>query len=385
MSTRTGVLVFEGGQATGGDRGTARGLLATVRRWATLDNVEKFLACPEVDLVAVATDCPDLAAEASRLGAVVRKTGPDFHFGRVFRELVREHGLGRVVYLGGGAVPLVGPAELEFLWEHLSPGECAFVANNAQSPDVIALGRGEAAEVIAGLAADNAAVFALTEAGYERRLLPESAATVFDLDTPTDVIFLAYEIFCRGRLDRASRPGLGPRLRAGLPTLDLDLDVLERAAAVLGRDDYSTVTLVGRVSGTTVSFLNANFLVRLRVFSEERGMKALGRVERGEVRSLLGFMAADRGVGYLVGVLASISDAVFWDDRVLVAHLGGWPDDEDRFLADLGDWRRVKDPLLRDLIRACREAHVPFVLGGHSVVSGGLRLLGEGLLAGRAV
>lgn len=109
-------------------------------------------------------------------------------------------------------------------------------------------------------------------------------------------------------------------------------------------------------------------------------MKALGRIERGEVRSLLGSIIQELGVEYLIRELEALSDAVFWDTRVVLAHLGRWPDEADRFEADLGRWERVRDPYLRRLCRAASEARLPFVLGGHSVVAGGLRLLVEGLV-----
>jgi hypothetical protein len=177
---------------------------------------------------------------------------------------------------------------------------------------------------------------------------------------------------------------LGPRAAAGLAGLDLDLSVLERAVEVLA-GDYLTVTLIGRVSGGTMNHLNANLHVRLRVFSEERGMKALGLIDRGEVKSLIGAVLQDMGLEYLVKRLQEMSDAVFWDTRVVMAHLGRWPAEDDRFEADLGRWDEVKDPELRRLTRVVRETRVPVVVGGHSVVSGGLRLLVDGLLEeGRA-
>ena len=109
-------------------------------------------------------------------------------------------------------------------------------------------------------------------------------------------------------------------------------------------------------------------------------MKALGRLDEGKVRSLLGFVLEDLGAEYLVERLDGISDAIFWDTRVLLGHLGRWPDEADRFEADLGRWERVRDPALARLCRAAGQAKHPFVLGGHSVVAGGLRLLVEGLL-----
>lgn len=368
MTTKTGVVVFEGGDT---------GLMTQVRRWVALDTLDKFRSRPEVDVVILATDSIDLARAAGQAGIATHPTGTDFHFGRSLLGLVRDHELDRVVFLGGGAVPLLRPGEIDRLFELAPPGERALVANNVQSPDLVAVATTAGLSVLADLKTDNAALFTLVDAGYERRLLPDTATVNFDLDTPSDILFLAF-----GAARAGWRPGLlGPRCIEGLARLKPDLSALEAAAAVLaGR--YRAVTLVGRVSGVTMNHLNANLKVRLRVFSEERGMKALGRLERGEVRSLLGVLARERGPGYVVRLLADLSEAVFWDTRVLLAHLGDWPDEQDRFLADLGRWEEVRDGDLRDLARAAREAAVPFVLGGHSVVSGGLRLLVDDLTVG---
>lgn len=377
MSARTGVLIFEGGQAPA-PLGSPQALLARVRQWTTLDTLEKFLSRPEVDVVVVATDSPSLARQAREAGAAVHRTGPGFHFGQTLRTLAERHRLDRVVFLGGGSAPLIRPGEVTGLLEAIGPGGRRFAANNVQSPDLVGLGSTEALAVLSGLETDNATLFALTDAGYERRLLPDTATVGFDLDTPSDILFLAREAR-RGSPDTA----LGPRCAEGLGRLDLNLSTLDRAASVL-LGDYPAVTLIGRVSGPTIGYLNANLLLRLRVFSEERGMKALGRVEKGEVRSLVGTVLRDLGVDYLVRQLADLSEAVFWDTRVVMAHLWPWPDDSDRFEADLGHWERVRHPGLRELCRATAQAEIPFVLGGHSVVAGGLKLLVQGLLEDRA-
>ncbi|RJQ08294.1 MAG: hypothetical protein C4551_05415 [Bacillota bacterium] len=384
MAAKTGVVVFEGG---GRDwpppsPGDPRALLAEVRHWVTLDTLEKFLARPEVGVAVLATDSDRLRTDATRSGAEIYATGPGFHFGRVLSEVTTAYGLDRLIFLGGGSVPLLTPPELDFVVATTVAGGPLFVTNNVQSPDIIGLGDARAVAALSELKTDNAALLALVESGLKRVLLPETATTSFDLDTPSDVLFLAHEVrrIMRSRVPSTDPWGLGPRCRAGLASTEVDVSAIERAASVLARGDYPSVTLVGRVSGTMMCYLNANFLVRLRVFSEERGMKALGRIERNEVRSLLGSVAEGLGVERLVSLLSTLSDAVFWDTRVIMAHLARWPDEADRFESDLGRWARVRDPQLRRLGRAVSKADRPFVLGGHSVVSGGLRLLARGLL-----
>ena len=51
-----------------------------------------------------------------------------------------------------------------------------------------------------------------------------------------------------------------------------------------------------------------------------------------------------------------------------------WPAPEDRFASDLLLPDRVADPWLRALTRAAREAPIPIVLGGHTLIGPGLPL-----------
>jgi len=243
MPTTTGVLIFEGGRAEGRDRAegartspgasSPAGLLSLVRRWTTLDTLDKFRATAGVDLVVLVTDSDELADEARATGAEVHRSDGGFHFGRTLATLVSTYFLDRVVYLGGGSVPLLGPAEIETLLEQTPVGERVFTANNVQSPDIVALGSARAAAGLELSPTDNATVLTLGDAGFRRRLLPDTTTAGFDLDTPTDVLFLAHEV---RRLDRAPGPpdgsaGLGPRTAAGVRGLDLDFSLLERAAA----------------------------------------------------------------------------------------------------------------------------------------------------------
>ena len=79
--------------------------------------------------------------------------------------------------------------------------------------------------------------------------------------------------------------------------------------------------------------------------------------------------------------LASLGDAVILDTRVVMAALAGssdaeaWPPPEERFASDFLDPNPVETAWLRDLTDAAAAASVPFVLGGHTLVSDGLRIL----------
>jgi hypothetical protein len=69
--------------------------------------------------------------------------------------------------------------------------------------------------------------------------------------------------------------------------------------------------------------------------------------------------------------------AIFLDNRVVLAHRRMWPTAADRFHSDLRQPRAISDPFVRDLTEAAMAAPVPVIMGGHSLVSGGMYALIE--------
>ena len=106
-------------------------------------------------------------------------------------------------------------------------------------------------------------------------------------------------------------------------------------------------------------------------------MRADGRLDRGEARSLLGLLMERVGVGNGFDALAELGDAAFVDSRVLWAHFRRWPLPSDRYLSDLGRVDEIEDEWLRDFTAAALDAPIPVVLGGHSLMSGGIYALIE--------
>ena len=106
-------------------------------------------------------------------------------------------------------------------------------------------------------------------------------------------------------------------------------------------------------------------------------------------RSILAVLMARSSPADLVGELARLGDAVVLDTRVLMAAVAGsadastWPPEEERFASDFGDAARVATPWLRELVEAAAGSSVPFVLGGHALVSDGLRLIVSASWQGR--
>ena len=106
-------------------------------------------------------------------------------------------------------------------------------------------------------------------------------------------------------------------------------------------------------------------------------------------RSLLAALMGRASPADLVDELARLGDAVVLDTRVLMAALAGsadaaaWPPEEERFASDFGDHGRIGTDWLRKLTEAAASAPIPFLFGGHALVSDGLRLIVRGAWQGR--
>jgi len=89
-----------------------------------------------------------------------------------------------------------------------------------------------------------------------------------------------------------------------------------------------------------------------------------------------------RGARGFFADLAEMADAAIFDTRVLFAARGMHPDAADRFASDLFWSESIRDPWLREFTEAAAEAALPVILGGHSLVAGGLYALAEILASG---
>ncbi len=365
MEEKVSVVIFEGGSA----HTALEEDVTAVRKAVVLDNIEKITGTPEIDEVILCTNYPDLADAARGLGAAVDFSDGPFHFGRRLLQTIQARGLTNVFYMGGPAAPLIRQKDLAWVAARLREEKNIVVLNNVQSPDMVGFTPASALGGVPLPANDNELGYVLREAaGLRRLLIPNSAWINFDLDTPTDLALLSMQAT------------VGRRTAEALKRFAFDLDKLVKLRElfeVIGAE----VALIGRVGPPVWAFLNMNFMCRFRVFSEERGMKALGRQERGEVVSLVGHLIDREGPREFFRYLGSFCQAVVFDSRVLFAHWKKDVSDWDRFQSDLGRYDLVKDPQVREFTQAAVEASVPVILGGHALVSGGLWILAENVLA----
>ena len=320
-------------------------------------------------------------------------------FGARLRGLAAEAlsaGAAGLVVLGSGAIPLATARDRRAFVAaagRLVPGA---LANNVYSADVVAIcGATLLRELrdLPDLPADNALPRWLAEvdgvpvSGLGRWRLG------IDLDSPLDLLL-------------AGRAVDDARLRmAGLDIQPVG-ERLGRVRAILA-DRRAELVVAGRTSAGTLRALERGAACRVRALVEERGMRAAstlalgaagggpggGSADAGSLpaswpivavrrppRSTLGMLVDRDGPEALGRLLAELGDGAVVDTRVLMAHRSGadeagWPPAEDRFAADLLLPDRIADPWLRALITGLRDAPIPVLAGGHTLVGPGMRLL----------
>ena len=366
MIEKTTLLLLVGGW---GDSEVEEAL-AEAHRATARDLLNTLLGTEAIDRAVVATDdatwCDALAGLPVEVD--VDPPGEAFHFGRRLAGLVEQSGAQRVLYAGGASAPLLNAEHWSEILARLGEAERLAITNNVHSSDWAGFTpAAEAASLVARQTNDNEIAWALAnEAGWPVEGLPPSAATRFDLDTPIDLLIAQ------------RHPGIGPHLRRYLDGLGWEAPQLDGVLAEMAREGGSLM-IAGRVSEEAWAALERATRCWVRVFAEERGMRASGRQAQGEVRSLLANHLQQIGVEGFFDELAELANGALLDSRVILAARGLWPSRCDRFNSDLHRWEEVKEPFLRRFTRAAAQARIPVVLGGHSIVAGGLMALIESL------
>ena len=355
------LVVFLGGM----EGSPVEEMVACAQRAAALDTIDSALSTGAFAGAVIATDRPQDLPDPVPAGLTVDADSEPFHFGRRLAGLVTSHSLESVVYLGGGSVPLLPAEGFYCLSRVLSQGEHVVVTNNPYSSDLVAINPANAITVLEPPETDNVLARALEmEAGLAVQVLPRTLYTLFDIDSPTDLAILS--IVGAG----------GPRLRRVLSSLGLEVSRYRDVLPLL-TSRKAQVMVAGRVGSHSWKYLERETACRVRVIAEERGMEADSRLVKGNVRSLLGLYLEEVGIEGLIKALPGLGDAAIIDTRVLLGHLGLDVGRRQRFLSDLGQPDDIQIPLLRDLTASALTASVPVLLGGHSLMSGGLMALNE--------
>ncbi|HVA85616.1 MAG TPA: hypothetical protein VNF73_04760 [Candidatus Saccharimonadales bacterium] len=302
-------------------------------------------------------------------------------FGVRLRRAVREHvpaGAGLIV-LGSGAMPLIGAADRRRFLDVAAGAAGHALANNRFSCDALAVANAAILSRLPPVRGDNELPRWLAdEAGIEVEDLSGHWRPQVDLDSPLDIVLAARDRTCPHPLRVLAEAIVNEPARAAFRAAQTNVD---RVMA----DGQGELVVVGRTSARTLRWLELNARCRVRALVEERGMRTAGEANRRPPRSVLGRLLdldADGPAG-LARSMAELGDAAIVDTRILLAHRLGaeeaaWPVPEDRFASDLLEPDAIADPWLRDLTRSAVTGGLPILLGGHSLVGPGVRLLGRG-------
>ena len=304
--------------------------------------------------------------------AIVGGPPDDRPFGDRLRELIAGVRSGGLIVLGSGSIPLATANDRKAFVAVAAGDVRRALANNRYSADVVAIARAETLAGIPNLPGDNALPRWLDEvAGYQVDDLRRRWRLAIDIDGPLDLVLVG-----AGGMD-------GP---ADLSLLDSRIGALRAVAA----DPRAELLIAGRTSSGTLAWLERHAAARTRAWVEERGLRAASRLAQDEATaarrpdrrpgSILGLLLDRDGPGSLGDHLARFADAAIVDIRVLLAHRGGaeeagWPAAEDRFASDLLLHERIADPWLRELTASAAAAPIPILLGGHTLVGPGVRLV----------
>ncbi|MBA4179372.1 MAG: hypothetical protein C0506_02180 [Anaerolinea sp.] len=353
------LIILHGGT---GD-GDAERMLATARVAAARGTAASALAAG-FEAVIIGTDDPP-AFEPLQPNVLfdADTPGEPFDFDSRLRGIVSRYGLHRPAVMGSGSVPLVGVEEFRFIVEQLDARDARFVTNNFFSADLTAWTPGDAISATSTMSRDNVLPRRLRDdAGLAPVILPRTTATQFDLDTPSDLAVLALT------------PGLHPTLATAAAAATATAERY-RAFLPLLCDRTAQVVVAGRVGSATWQYLERETACRIRMFSEERGLATAPAGYRAH--SALGFLLEEVGIQRFFERMALLGDALVLDTRVIEAHLGLEPSREDRFQSDLLNHATIEDDFLRRFTERAASAPMPVLLGGHSLVAGGLMAIND--------
>lgn len=273
-------------------------------------------------------------------------------------------------------MPLGGSAELQGLALSISGHGHCVTANNLFSADVVAFWPAEALLKTALPTNDNDLAYQLHyRAGLPFAATPRTLAFNFDIDVPADLAVLQHIME-----SPVFTPFSGSYLAEELHRLPVEMtrltEKLQQTYLVMSTL-RANLMVAGRVSSWVWRRMELNLPCQTRVLSEERGMRASGREGRGGVRSLLGLYTDLAGIQGLLHALEETCDAAFLDTRVLFAHRRLKVTRHDRFHSDALIPEQIGDPWVREMTEAVLTARIPIVIGGHSLVAGGIWALSE--------
>ena len=219
--------------------------------------------------IIVHTTAPHLFDHAPDLpNLIVRRTNENAPIGAVVAAAAARNATGPVCYAGAG-MPAMTADHWRSIREQIEAGQA--VANSLHSADLLGVPQAAALTDLADEIVDNSFALRLRdESGLEIIPLERSAATLLDLDTPADLALLSLA-------EATATLEIGPRLSDVLAQSESPLaPARERLAAALDTltEREQQLMVIGRVGAYVWSALDRDTAARIRIISEERGLRA---------------------------------------------------------------------------------------------------------------
>lgn len=334
-------------------------MVEMARMASTLDLARALYEAGIREIVLVTED-NSFAEEIGRYGlpVAIEHSPSPFHFGKMLQDLTDKYLIDGLLYFGSGSGVFLDTKRIHALVGFSKRREPGVLFNNFYSCDyaAVAQSRHLLSQDLPDI--DNSFGFAVSDAGISCHCLPRELATQYDIDTPTDVLLLT-----------ATALG-GEKLSMFTRTISYSHQDIHKILE-LTRSRNAQLMIIGRVNPITWGHFEHQMACRTSVLSEGRGMRAYPSTRTILTRELL----LGKGVGAFFAQLSNACDGAIIDTRPLLAREGELPPASDRFASDLLDYMIIRDPFWREFTQAASEVQLPVILGGHSLVSGGLYLL----------
>lgn len=337
------------------------------------DNIKKISGVKYADDIFAASNSKEFLKEINggvNINAEYLNTKRAFSFGKTVKKLINKYSWDKLFYIGAGAGPLLTKSEITNIASKIKSKENIIIANNFYSSDFFAFSPAKAWNKVNPLpSTDNPFAYKLKEEGNLVGVkVNPSCGTFLDIDTPIDLAVLNMHSGC-GKHTREF-------LKTGGDTFDRAVEKIKKTLKYF-YDPFSEVFIFGRVGSIVPNYIMTKAKCRFRLISEECGMKAWGRQEKGLVYSFLGELIEKEGMKKFFKNLSKNSKAAFIDTRVLFAHKKLDVSRADRFYSDLGIYEKVNMPFVKEFTYEAANADIPVILGGHSLISGGLYTMME--------
>jgi len=342
--------------------------LVDAGREAAARDLISILRAADIEPLLVSAASRENAGRRSDLEIEIVETdgGRPFHFGESLKRLIRDRRPNGLLYFGSGSGFLLSHEQVLEFRDFARRDASAALLNNFYSCDYAAIS--EVSRVLGFNLprTDNPLGLVLADAGVPCFALKRSAETQFDIDTPTDLLVL--QVSERG----------GPAIRSFVDDLELSHPFLPKILGLLS-DRTALVHFLGRVSPRTWTDIERQIACRTGGSIEGRGMRTGASVHPPFLQKTL----REEGDRVFFRRLSQACDGAVIDTRPLLADEGWLPEADVRFASDLLRPEAIRDPRWRSFTEAALDAEIPVLLGGHSIVSGGLYLLADACWKGR--